>query len=139
MLPYKALLSLALLSLPIAGYSVCTATYTDGAATGNWGDPSNWGGSCYPGQPGDTMGDSATFTGNGTLYLTMVDASSNPITPIITTLTYSTPMEYVIQPDSFSNPMSTLTFIPSGGNATISVTADRVISDLRSTDYFGRH
>ncbi len=114
----KALLSLALLSLPIAGYSSCVGTWVGGNSGDPmaWGDPLNWNPtSCYPGAATAPNGDSATFISGSNLTAALTDSSgSTAIQITITTLSFDTTGNYIINPENLgtSMPIAYLGFEP---------------------------
>ncbi len=98
----KTLLSLALLSLPIAGYT-CNATW-EGTTSQNWGDITNWSGmTCYP----SVSPDDAVFNNVAQEIVLLVDAASTPINPTVQQLAFEVG-SYTINPDSLSIPASSL-------------------------------
>ncbi len=130
----KILLSLALISLPVAGYSInCFSTYTGAGVMlpGVWGIGDNWTdgvGGCYPGQPGDMPGDTATFIGAAaSTPVTLEDALGMQIHPSITTLTFNTAGSYTINPDNLTTPTSSLNFDPGAGSSIAVNTGNQLI------------
>ncbi len=102
MSPCKTLLSLVLLSLPIAGFA-CTGDWS-GSTSQNWGDPTNWVG-CVP----SASPDAAVFTGLGQGIIVLVDSTGiTPINPTVQQLAFDNG-SYTINPNNLTAPASSLT------------------------------
>ncbi len=109
---YKALLFLTLMSIPVAGYSACTAVWNGTGTPNSWNDPNNWTPNCAP----NGATDSATFNGAAPLSITEIGF----VTFSLQTLSFSNADYTITSGDTltFSTAGSLIQIMPSAATRT---------------------